>query len=116
MSYQYSGNKNNDMSSLSWWLKEGVFMGSGLWPGYWLRSCEDWFQCRYHSIMQQDPRNGLPRLSNHWQNGLKFDKKVKQLRVANTAAAKKYLVQSGPLNEVRAHLSSSPACLLFHQA
>jgi hypothetical protein len=48
--------------------------------------------------MQQDPQHGLPRLSNHWQNALKFEKKVKQLRVANTAAAKEYLVRSGLLN------------------
>jgi hypothetical protein len=72
-------------------------MNSGIWPSYWSRGCEDWFQRRYHSIIQQDPNFGTPRTSNHWQNAMKFKKRVKQLRIANEAAAVEYLEQSGLL-------------------
>jgi hypothetical protein len=72
-------------------------MNSGLWPGYWSCACEDWFQHRHRAIMLQDPRHGLPRVSNHWQNALKFEKRVKQLRLANCNAAKQYLERSGIL-------------------
>jgi hypothetical protein len=90
------GNRNQ-IACLSWWLKEGVFTSLALWPGYWSRGCEDEFQHRYHAIMQQDPKHGLPRMSNHWQNALKFDKRSKQLHVANCAAAGEYLEWSGLL-------------------
>jgi hypothetical protein len=97
MSHQHPDDKNKEVSSLSWWQKEGVFMGSGLWPGYWLCACKDWFQSQYNNILWQDPQQGLPWVSNQWKNSLKFEKQVKQLHITNSAAAEKYLVQSGLL-------------------
>jgi len=70
---------NKQAASVSWWPKENVFTSSYLWPGYWSRGCEDWFQRRYHCIIQQHPQHGVPRISTHWQNALKFDKRIKQL-------------------------------------
>jgi hypothetical protein len=72
-------------------------MNSGLWPGYWSRGCEDWFQRRYHAIIKQDPVHGTPKISTKWPNSLKFDKRSRQLRNANSTAAGKYLEQSGLL-------------------
>jgi hypothetical protein len=92
----HPGNKNQT-ASLSWWPKEGVFINSGLWPGYWSRGCEDWFQRRYRAIIQEDSKYGQPRISTHWQNSLKFDKRSKHLRIANSVAAEAYLEQSGLL-------------------
>jgi hypothetical protein len=90
---QHAGH-NQQVSYLSWWPRENAFIGSGLWPGYWSLSCEDWFQRRYLAIVQQDLKFGTPRLAHHWQNSLKFDKRVKQLRCSNNAAAEKFLAQS----------------------
>jgi hypothetical protein len=87
---RHLGNKNQ-VASLSWWPKEGVFINSGLWPGYWLHSCKDWFQTQYNHIVEQHPKHGIPRISHHWQNSLKLEKRVKQLRIANTAVAAQYL-------------------------
>jgi len=87
---RHLGNKNQ-VASLSWWPKEGVFINSGLWPGYWLHSCEDWFQTQYNHIVEQHLKHGIPRISNHWQNSLKLEKRVKQLRIANIAVAAQYL-------------------------
>jgi len=72
-------------------------MTSAVWPGYWSRGCEDWFQHRYHAIIQQDPKYGQPRISSHWQNSLKFDKRGKQLRINNSIVAGEYLEWVGLL-------------------
>ena len=90
---QHLGNKNQ-VASLSWWPKEGVFINSGLWPGYWSHGCEDWFQTQYKHIVEQHPKHSTPKISNNWQNYLKMDKRVKQLRIANTAVAAQYLGRS----------------------
>ena len=31
-------------ADVSWWPKHNMFMRSGLWQGYWLPTCEVWFQ------------------------------------------------------------------------
>lgn len=34
-------------------------------------------------------------MSHHWQNALKFDKRSKKLRLANSAAAENFMARSG---------------------
>lgn len=90
---QHAGLKQQ-VSYLSWWPRENAFNSSGIWPGYWSRGCEDWFQRRYAAIVQENKQYGKPRLAHQWSNALKFEKRVKHLRHSNTAAAEKFLEQS----------------------
>ena len=85
---------NEQVACLSWWPRNNIFLGSGLWPGYWSQGCEDWFQRQYSSILQQDAKFGMPRTSAQWQNALKFEKDVRCLRIANSVAAAAYLDRS----------------------
>jgi len=87
---QHAGLKQQ-VSYLLWWPQENAFNSSGIWPGYWSRGCEDWFQRRYAAIVQENKQYGKPRLAHQWSNVLKFEKCVKHLRYSNTAAAEKFL-------------------------
>ena len=95
MSSHWFPGKKEQVADLSWWPKEGVFMGSSLWPGDWSHSCKDWFQWQYCSIIQQDKKHGIARTSNHWHNALKSEKRIKHLYIANTAASYIHLMQNG---------------------
>lgn len=85
------GNTNygpSQTSDLSWWPKHATFISSGLWPGYWSHSCEEWFQTRHKLIAEH---RGDLKTATEWKNAMKLYKQVSKLRDANSAAASQYL-------------------------
>jgi len=63
-------------------------MTSGLWPGYWSHSCEDWFQNRHRMIVEH---RGDLKSATEWKNAMKLFKPVSKLREANSLAASEFL-------------------------
>jgi hypothetical protein len=85
---------NNQTSDLSWWPKQSTFVRSGLWPGYWSRSCEDWYQRRHNDIVsgRADLKTGA-----QWQKAMVLYQKVTKLKKANSKAAALYIERHGTL-------------------
>jgi hypothetical protein len=77
------------MLDLSWWPKHGTFMSSGLWPGYWSHSCEEWFQIRHQQIVEH---RGDLKTATKWKNTMKLYKQVSRLQDVNSSAASQYLL------------------------
>jgi hypothetical protein len=78
----------NQTSDLSWWPKQSTFLKSGLWPGYWSPSCEDWFQHRHDSITSG---KGDLKTATQWCKSLVLYQKVAKLRNLNSVAATLYI-------------------------
>jgi hypothetical protein len=71
-------------------------MHSGLWPGYWSYSCEEWFQNRHRQI---EAHKGDLKTAAEWKNAMKLYKQVSKLREANSSATSHYLsIHSGHLS------------------
>jgi len=89
----FLGNRNQT-SDLSWWPKQSTFLKSGLWAGYWSRSCEDWFLRRNADIASG---NADLKTSGQWYKSLTLYQKVAKLREVNRKAAELYIQHHGNL-------------------
>jgi len=63
-------------------------MSSGLWPGYWSRSCEEWFQNCHQAIVEH---RATLKSALEWKKSMKLQRLVGKLRDSNTNVASKYL-------------------------
>lgn len=84
----------NQTSDLSWWPKQSTFIRSGLWPGYWSRSCEDWYQHRHNDIVSG--KTDL-KTSAQWQKAMVLYQMITKLKKANSKAAALYIERHGTL-------------------
>lgn len=73
---------------MSWWPKQSTFVRSGIWPGFWSRGCEEWFQDRHSRLMA-----GTADLqsADNWSKQLRVASKLIKLTKLNTLSAADYL-------------------------
>ena len=88
MSYLPALRFGDQTSDLSWWPKQSTFLTSGLWPGYWSRSCEEWFRRRHAAIVLG---NADLKTSRQWYKSLTLYQKVAKVREINRRAARLYI-------------------------
>jgi len=82
-------------SDLSWWPKQSTFESLGLYFGYWLQSCEEWFQKRARDIVEHRAKLNS---AEQWFHVLKFNKsQTKKIIKRNHDAAVGYLQDNSSL-------------------
>lgn len=78
-------------ADLLWWPKQGTFLRSGLWVGYWMPWCETWFQNRLEKIARKEADL---RSSRQWDKALTFQiRKTGKIYRANTADSASYITE-----------------------